>query len=78
MKTNLYPSSKSKSQKTAEKSQEKKILAKGNNSRKCRSNATKIKLDLYYLKTNSYTKFQLNISKDCRKKSGILNFSKGK
>ena len=25
---------------------------------------TKVELDLYYLKTDSYTKFQINISKD--------------
>ena len=29
-------------------------------------NVTKLKLDLCYLKTNSYTKFQVNISKDDR------------
>ena len=40
------------------------ILAKGNNSCKSKSNATKVKLDLYYVKTNTYTKFQVNISKD--------------
>ena len=32
--------------------------------RKSRSKATKVKLDLYYVKTNSYMKFQLNMSKD--------------
>ena len=37
----------------------------------------KLQLDLYYVKTNSYTKFQVNISKDGREKSGKLNFSKG-
>ena len=42
-----------------EKSPENKILAKGNNSCKSRSNATKVKLDLYYVKTNPYTKFQV-------------------
>ena len=31
---------------------------------------TKLKLDLYYVMTNLYTKFQVNISKDCREKSG--------
>ena len=48
------------------KSPENEILAKGNNSCKSRSNATKVKLDqsLYYVKTNPYTKFQVNISKD--------------
>ena len=44
------------------KSSENKILANGNNSYKRRSNATKVKLDLYYVKTNSYTKFQVNIT----------------
>ena len=43
-----------------------------------RSNPIKVKLDLYYVKTNSYTKFQINISKDCREKSGKQNFSKGR
>ena len=38
------------------------ILAKGNNSCKSRSNTTKVKLDLYYVKTNSYIKFQVNIT----------------
>ena len=31
---------------------------------------TKLKLELYYVKTNSYTKFPVNISKDDREKSG--------
>ena len=40
--------------------------------------ATKVKLDLYNVKTkNKYTKFQVNISKDDREKSGKLNLSKG-
>ena len=30
----------------------------------------KLELDLYYVMTNSYTKFQVNISKDGREKSG--------
>ena len=38
---------------------------------------TKRKLDLHYVKTNSYTKFQMNISKDGRENFGKLNFSKG-
>ena len=38
---------------------------------------TKLEIDRYYVKTNSYTKFQINISKDSREKSGKLNFSKG-
>ena len=46
------------------KSPENEIFAKGNNSRKSRSNATEVNLDLYYVKTNPYTKFQVNISKD--------------
>ena len=54
----------SSSQKTGEKSSENEIFAKGNNSKNIRSNATKVKLDLYYVKTNPYTKFQVNISKD--------------
>ena len=37
---------------------------------------TKLELDLYYVKTNTYTKFQVNISTDDRKKSRKLNFSK--
>ena len=37
---------------------------------------TKHKLDLYYVKTNSYTKVQVNISKDGREKFGKLNLSK--
>ena len=59
-----------------QKSPENEILAKGNtsNSSKRGSNGTKIELDLYYVKTNSHTKFQVNIAKDdwenCRKPSG--------
>ena len=37
----------------------------------------KLKLDLYYVNANSHTKFQVNIWKDFREKSGKLNFSKG-
>ena len=42
------------------------------------SKATEVKLNLYNVKTNkfTYTKFQLNISKDCREKYGKLNISK--
>ena len=58
--------------KMTEKSPENLISAKGNNS--CKSVA-KRELDLF--KTNSYTKFQVIISKDDREKSGKLNFSKG-
>ena len=47
---------------------EKEILAKGNNLCKSRSNVTKVKLDLYYVKTNSYMKFQ-GICRKMRKKS---------
>ena len=54
-----------------------KILAKGNNLCKSRSNAIKVELDLYYVNTNSFTKFQLNVSKDNKEKSGKRNFSKG-
>ena len=57
-------------QKMIEKSPENEKLAKGNNSCKSRSNATKVKLDLYYVKTNPYTKFQVNILKDDWEKSG--------
>ena len=32
----------------------------------------KLKLDLYFVNTNSYTKFQVNISKDYREESGKL------
>ena len=38
---------------------------------------TKLKLDLYYVKTNSYMKFHLNMSKDDKENSGKRNFSKG-
>ena len=41
------------------------------------SKATKVKLDLYNVKTNKYIKFQVNISKDDGEKSGKLNLSKG-
>ena len=51
-------------EKTGEKSSENEIFAKGNNSSKSWSNETKVELDLYYVKTNPYTKFQVNISKD--------------
>ena len=33
---------------------------------------TKLELDLYYVMTISYTKFEVNISKDSREKSGKL------
>ena len=66
------PNFKSISQKTSEKSLENEILAKANNSCKSRSTVTKVELDLYNVITNSYTKFQVNISKDCREKSGKL------
>ena len=59
------------------KSTENEILVKGNNSCKSTSNATKVKLDLYYVKTNSYTKYQVNNTKDRREKFGKLNFCKG-
>ena len=62
---------------TAEKTPENLILAKGNNSFKSKSGMTKLKLDLYYVTTNSYTEFKVNISKDFRENSGKLNFSKG-
>ena len=71
------PNLKSISQKTAQKSPENWILAKGNNSCKSRWIVTKLELDLYYVMTNSYTKFHVNIWKDGRKKCGKLNFSEG-
>ena len=52
-------------------------FAKGNNSIKSRSNTTKFKLDLYHVETNSYMKFQVNMSKDGKEKSRKRNFSKG-
>ena len=33
---------------------------------------TKLRLDLHYVMTNSYTKFYVNLSKDSREKSGKL------
>ena len=36
------------------------------------SSVTKLELDLYYVMTNLYTKFEVNISKDGREKSGKL------
>ena len=59
------------------KSPENKILAKGSNSCKSKSNATIVTLDLFYVQTNSYSKFQVNIIKDTREKSEKLNFFKG-
>ena len=50
--------------KMTKESVENEIVAKGNNSCKSRSNETKVTLDLYYVKTNPYTKFQVNILKD--------------
>ena len=47
-----------------------KIFAKGNYSSKSGSNETKVELDLYYVKTNPYTKCQVNISKDDWEKFG--------
>ena len=37
----------------------------------------KLELDLFYVITNSYTKFKVNISKDGSEESWKLNFSKG-
>ena len=53
------------------------IFTKGNNSYESKSSVMKLNLNLYYVNANSYTKFQVNISKDCREKSEKLNFSKG-
>ena len=64
--------------KTREESPENLILAKDNNSIKSRSNTTKLKLDLYYVKTNPYMKFQVNMLKDEKEKFGKRNFSKGR
>ena len=68
---------KSISQKTAEISPENEILAKDNYSYTGWSSVTKLKFYLYYVNANSYTKFQVNISKDLRERSGKLTFSKG-
>ena len=38
------------------------------------SSMMKLELDLYYVNANSFTKFQINISKDWKEKSGKLNF----
>ena len=38
------------------------------------SSVTKLNLDQYYVMTNSYTKFQVNISNDNREKSGKLKY----
>ena len=45
---------------------------------KNRSNDTKEELDLFYVDTNSYTQFQVNILKEDRGKSRKLNFCKAK
>ena len=45
-------------------SSENEILAKGNISCKSNTGTTNVKFDLYYIKTISYTKFQVNIAKD--------------
>ena len=62
---------------TGEESPENDFFAKGNNSIKGRLNTTKLKLDLYYVRTNLYMKFQVNMPKDDKEKSGKQNFSKG-
>ena len=59
------------------KSPEKENLAKGNNSRKSELNPTKFKLDLYYVKTKSYTKYKFKITEDEKEKSRKPNFCKG-
>ena len=56
--------------KMTKKSPENEIFAKGNNSCESGSNATKVKLNLYYVTTNPYTKYQVNISKDDWEKFG--------
>ena len=60
--------------KTGEESPENWIFAKGNNSIKSRSNTTKLKLDLYYVKTNPSMKFQVKMSKDDKEKCGKTKF----
>ena len=49
-------------------------LQKGDNSHKNWHKLTTVKLDLYYSKTKSYAKFQLNMSKHVREKCGKLYF----
>ena len=71
------PNYKSISQKMAEKILENWILAKVSYSCKGGSSVAKLKLDLYYVMTNLYTIFQVNISKDSRERFRKLNFSKG-
>ena len=63
--------------KMAKKSPENYILAKGYNSSRSRSNVTKVELDLYYVTTNSYTKFQVHMSKEDWEKLRKLHFWKG-
>ena len=55
---------KSMSGKMAKENPENIILAKGNNSCKRRSNATKVKLDLYHVKTNLNTKRSVMITQE--------------
>ena len=58
----------------------KRNLCKGQylgNSIKSTLNMAKFKLDLYYVKTNSYMKFQVNMSKDDKEKSGNEILAKG-
>ena len=52
------------------KSPENENLAKDNDSCKSRSNATKVEFDVYYVKINTYNKFQVNILKDEWEKFG--------
>ena len=59
------------------KSPENYSFAKGNNSIKSRSNATKVQLDLYYAKTNSYMKFQVNVSKNGKESPENYILAKG-
>ena len=46
------------------KNPENEVLAKGNDKSKSKSNVTKVELDLYHVKINLYTKFEVNISKN--------------
>ena len=59
------------------KSPENEILAKDSKSCKSKSNATKVKRDLYYVKANLYTKFRVYIRKDGPEKFRRVNFCKG-
>ena len=71
------PNFKSISEKMLEKNQQNWVLTKDNNLCKSRSRSAKLELDLYYVKTNSYTKFQVNIWKDGRESPENWILAKG-